>query len=149
MKALVAYYSRTGNSKKIALEIAKKLNADIDEIKDKKKKGIFGMVWSCRQAIKRKSSLIDYSKDASDYDLVVLGGPVWAFNLLPQLRKYLEENKIKKLGFFLTYGGNPGKSFEQADNLKKTIATAGFIDKDIRAGKYKDNLNKFVKELSF
>ena len=32
MKYLIAYYSKTGNTKKVALDLAKKLKADVDEI---------------------------------------------------------------------------------------------------------------------
>jgi len=45
MKTLVAYYSRTGNTKKVAVEIAKNLKADIDEIIDKKdRSGMIGWI---------------------------------------------------------------------------------------------------------
>ena len=43
MKILVAFYSRSGNTKKVGLELAKFLNAQTDEIFDKKdRSGIKG-----------------------------------------------------------------------------------------------------------
>ncbi len=149
MKILIVYYSKTGNTRIIATELAKKFKADIDEITDKKKKGIFGLIWACRQAMNKKSSEIIYSKNPKSYDLVILGGPVWAWNLIPPLRKYLEENKslIKKFGFFLTHGGNYGKNIEQVIQIKKPIATMDIIDKNVKLGNYKDKITAFVKKL--
>lgn len=107
MKILVVYYSKTGNTRKIAQELSVKLKADIDEIKEARKRGFLG-TWlkGTRQAMKEKSSQVTFSKNPGDYDLVVLGGPIWAWNLIPPLRGYLEQNKdkIKKLAFFVTYG---------------------------------------------
>jgi flavodoxin len=151
MKTLVAYYSRTGNTKKVALDLAKKLKADVDELKDKKKMGFIG-VWlkGTRHAMKEKPSEVIFSKSPEDYDLVVLGGPVWAWNLIPPIRGYLTENKkkIKKLAFFVTYGGNLGKNFEQVSNLKDTIAFMKLIDKDVKSGSYQKDLDEFLKKLN-
>lgn len=149
MKTLVAYYSKSGNTKKVAEEIAKELKSDIDEIKDLKKLGPLGIMIACRNSMKQKKSKIVFSKDPKEYDLIVLGGPVWAWNLLPQLRAYLDENKnkIKKLGFFLTYGGDYGKNFEQLNEIIKPVATMAIVDKDIVAGDYKKELKEFIKKL--
>lgn len=149
MKSLVVYYSKTGNTKKVALDIAKKLKADIDEIKDKDKIGIFGMINCCRKAMKERVSDIIFSKDPSTYDIVILGGPVWAWNLIPQLRNYLLQNKkkIKRLAFFLTFGGSLGKNFEQVYKIKKPIAAISFIDKKVKNGEYKTELDTFIEKL--
>lgn len=149
MKSLVVYYSKTGNTKKVALEIAKMLNAEVDEIKDRKKIGFLRMLSYCGKAMKQKTSDIDFSKNPADYEMVVLGGPVWAWNLLPQLRSYLELNneKIKKFAFFVTYGGNLGKNFEQVSKIKQPAAAAGFIDKKVKKDEYKNELEEFVKKL--
>ena len=95
MKILVAYFSQTGNTKKVARQIARKLGADMDEIKEKgkndKKPG-------------KDVQEITYKKDPSKYDMVVIGSPVWAFRPPPVTRKYLSENKFRKTAFFCTYG---------------------------------------------
>ncbi len=149
MKTLVVYYSKTGNTRKIAQEIAKETGADMDEIKDSKKVGMLGLVRASWQAMRKKPSKITFSKDPAKYDLVILGGPVWAWNLIPQIRNYLENNKdkIKKLVFFLTHGGGPGKSIDQVSMIKKPILSAEFLDKDIKAGKYEEDLKEFIKKL--
>ena len=77
MKILVAYYSRNGHTKKVAEIIADTLNADIDEIKDKKsRKGIIGFLIAGYDATRGKATDINFSKNPADYDVVILGGPV-------------------------------------------------------------------------
>ena len=52
MKVLVVYYSRTGNTKFVAEAIAQSLEADIEEIKDKKNRmGVFGFLRCGYEAI--------------------------------------------------------------------------------------------------
>ncbi|MFH1667533.1 MAG: flavodoxin [Candidatus Komeilibacteria bacterium] len=150
MKTLIVYYSKTGNTKKIATELAGWLKADLDEIKDSKKLGMLGVMIACRNAMRHKKLNIIFSKNPQDYDLVVLGGPVWAWNLIPQLRSYLEENqnKIKKLGFFVTYGGNYGKNFVQVEEFKKPIATMAVVDKEIKANNYTKEINEFINKIN-
>lgn len=62
MKTLVVFYSRTGNTKKMAKILAKELHADIDEIVDlKNRKGILGYIFSGRDAMKQLKTKITYS----------------------------------------------------------------------------------------
>ncbi|MBW2989087.1 flavodoxin [Candidatus Woesearchaeota archaeon] len=149
MKTLVAYYSRTGKTKKAALDIAKEMGADIDEIKDRKKRGVIGIIAGCIQGIKKKPSEVIFSKDPKKYGLVILGGPVWGHSLIPPLRGYMEKNKgrIKKLAFFMTCGGSPGKTLKHLSDIKKPIADTVFIDRNIKAGKHKEKMKGFVKKL--
>jgi flavodoxin len=113
MKILIAYYSRTGTTSKIAKEIAKKIKADIDEIKDlKDRKGILGYIFSGRDSMLQKTTEIKTSKNPEKYDLVVVGTPVWAHNMTPAVRTYLNQNKkrLKKKAFFCSMGGSGASS---------------------------------------
>lgn len=75
MKALVAYYSRGGTTKKVAEKISALLEADIEEIHDlKKRSGIIGWLKSARDASSRKLTTLEAVKnDASTYDIIVIG----------------------------------------------------------------------------
>ncbi|HPA25735.1 MAG TPA: flavodoxin [bacterium] len=113
MKTLIAYYSKTGKTEKVALDLAKLLNADLEKIIDQKKRtGLVGYLTGGRDAMKKKLTQINsLSKNPADYDLVILGMPVWGWNLTPALRTYIEENKnkIKKYAFFVTSGDTPAE----------------------------------------
>ena len=111
MKALVTFYSRDGHTKRAAEIIAKALNADIDEIKDKKpRKGIIGFLRAGYDATRGKTTEINFSKNPADYDIVIIGSPVWNGRVTPAVRTYLLKNRdgIKKAAFFATCAGREG-----------------------------------------
>jgi flavodoxin len=75
MKTLVVYFSRDGHTKKIAEQIAEKLNADIEAIKEStNRKGIIGWLKSGAESARGKVPEINtLSNDVESYDLVVVG----------------------------------------------------------------------------
>lgn len=112
-KRLVAYYSWTGNTEKIARAIAAALGADVEEIQEAKpRKGFFAYVRSAIEAARRKPALILASNiDVGAYDVVILGAPVWAGEMASPLRAYIEREKqnFKAVALFCTLGGANGE----------------------------------------
>ena len=108
-RILVVYYSRTGNTRKVASELAAALNADIDEISDfENRSGIRGYFRSGRQAFWRKVVPLRPPRLKPDgYDLVVVGTPIWNVSLPSPVRAYLREHRrvIRASAFFCTCGG--------------------------------------------
>jgi len=120
MKILVAFYTRSGRTKRCAEILAEILKADLDEIHDKKnRKGLFGFLLSGFEATVGKTTKITYSKDPSEYDFVILGTPVWNGRLTPALRTYLMQNrdKIRRAVFFATCIKESGKCVAQMKEL--------------------------------
>jgi flavodoxin len=133
-KTLVAYYSKTGNTKKVGEKICRFLKTDIEQIIDKtERSGIKGWLIGGRDAIKKKYTKIIFKKNPSKYELVIIGTPTWAWTLTPAIRTYLKKNKkIKKVAFFCTNGGAPGKTFAEMEKLsKKPIAVLSINEKNI------------------
>lgn len=141
---LVVYYSRTGNTKKVAEKMAEVLKCDLDEIQDQKNRsGIFGWLRGGVDAFNRRLTQIRHEKDPKKYDLVIIGTPVWAGTMTPAVRTYLEQNEFKKVAFFCTYGGQEGKTFQDMEKIiKKPIATLGLHRKDLGKG-----IAEFCKKL--
>jgi len=127
MKNLVVYYSRSGNNRKIAEELASLslLKADLDEIiPEKKYSGIFGWLRAGFNASRKAK--INVSKNPLDYDLVIFGGPLWAGGKLPSpLLSYISNYKLKKAAFFSVSGrGNISKALLQLqEHGIKPVAT--------------------------
>lgn len=107
MNALIVYYSRTGNTEKIAEILKEKLECDIEKISDNNTyKGAIGFLKGGFNAVTGRGCEINHSeKNPEDYDLVILGGPVWAGTVAAPMNTYIMENRDKfksKLACFVT-----------------------------------------------
>ncbi len=123
MNVLIAYFSQTGNTRKIARTIAAAENADLEEITEAKGR-YTGVGWYLTSGLsallKRKSDILKPKQDPQDYDLIFIGTPVWAGRIPPAIRSYMGEKdfKGKKVALFCTMGGgNPSKTFKQMSKL--------------------------------
>ena len=155
MKILVVYYSRTGLTKKIATLISTKLKADIDEVIDKKdRSGAMGYMRAGKDAMKNELTSITFTHDPKDYDLVLIGGPVWAWTVTPAVRTYLDKNvdalKIKRVAFFASQGSSGSdKKFKAMEDVigMKPIATLTINGKDFKSNTYESKVDEFVSSI--
>lgn len=148
MKTLVVFYSRTGNTRKVAEKISRILKADLDEVTDLKdrKRFIVGWFISGMDASKNKLTEIKYNKSPAKYDLVIIGTPIWAWTVTPAIRSYLKQNKIKKTAFFCTCGGKESKAFKEMEKLsRKPIATLAVKDRELDSSD--DKIKDFCRRL--
>jgi len=139
MKILVVFYSRTGNTRRVGEEIAKNLNADIDEIIDKKKRsGIIGWLGGGIDALFKKLTEIENKKRPEEYDIAIIGTPVWVGTISPAIRTYLSQNKFNKTAFFCVYRTDKGKTFNEMEKLStKPEAVLEIKDREIEKSKEK------------
>lgn len=152
MKALVVFYSRTGRTRIIAEAIARSLKADIEEVKeDEGRSGLLGFLRSGYEAVLGKLARIQpASKRPEEYDLVVVGSPVWVGRLSSPMRTYLTHHggKIRKVAFFCTCIGGEGKIFREMEMLSgKPIAKLCVRDREIEAKEHIKKIQEFVKAL--
>lgn len=118
MKALTVIYSHSGNTRKIAEMIQKKLGGDIAEIK--LKTPYTGSYNSIVEQGKREvesgfsPAIEPLGVELSKYDTVFLGTPVWWYTFAPAMKTFLEENDLsgKTVYPFATNGGWLGHTFE-------------------------------------
>jgi flavodoxin len=129
MRSIVFYYSSTGNTKRVAEKIAQELGADIEEIVDHKNRlGLAGVLRGGYDSSRGRETPIEETKKLPEnYDLVVLGTPVWNLGPTPAIRSYLAKNSLseKKVALFCTYGNAGGK--RAISKLKKLILGAIFV----------------------
>jgi len=154
-KILVVFYSRTGNTKKVAEEIAAELKCDIEEILDTKdRSGMSGYMASGKEAMKKQVAVIkEIKNNPANYDLVILGTPVWAGKMSSPVRTYVIQNKekLKNVAFFCTMGGGGNKkAFADMEEAigKKPAATMTILEREVKKNEYKAKVEGFVKELS-
>lgn len=121
MKCLVVYYTRTGKTRFVAETIAAELGADVEEIVDlKNRQGKLGWLSGGRDASRKSLTEIAPIKMApADYDLIVIGTPIWAWSPTPAVRTYIKQNNLsgKKVALFYTSDGD----IKQADQKTREL----------------------------
>jgi len=159
MKTLIVYYSRTGVTKKVAEILKARLadlayDCDIEEIVDTKdRKGPMGYMMGGRDALREYLTEIKpTTKNAVNYELVIIGTPVWASNMAPAIRTYIsaQKDKIKKVALLATYGGSGyEKTFKRLGDLVgvQPLATLDLKTADVMQDKIEEKMNEFVKKL--
>ena len=97
MKTAIVFYSMNGNTAMVARKLAEGINADLIEIKPEKSypdKGFKKFLWGGKSAVMAETpALIPYDFSAGEYDQIVFGFPVWAGNVTPPIRTFVQENK--------------------------------------------------------
>jgi len=78
-KTLVSYYSLTNNTRKIAELIAQTVDANSERILDaQERESFFGMMRSGYQVLfKRQGHIQPTKEDVTQFDLIIIGTPVW------------------------------------------------------------------------
>ena len=154
MKILIAFYSRTGVTRKLAEVMQSLLSCDFEEIIDTKERGgALGFVVSCKDAaLKHTTEIKPAAKQPGDYDIVILGTPVWANTMSCAMRTYITQFKeqFKSVAFFCTTGNSGIKAaFEGVQALcgKPPVATLGLKQKEVTKNLFREQLVEFVKVL--
>lgn len=115
MKALITYYSYSGITEKVVRmyekEFAKIGSVTVQRLKPKDE--ITTFLGQCKAAFSRKRAELDgdIKFDAKDYDLILIGSPVWAFAPVPAINTYLDKVsglEEKKVIILLTSGSGTG-----------------------------------------
>lgn len=147
---LVAYYSRTGNTRVVAKKIAQQTNGDLDEIYDtKKRKGPKGFVIGAKDARLKRLTEITTQRAPSKYDLVYIGTPVWAGTMTPAVRTYLTQNCkcLPKVAFFLTTRvTGKEKTFEDMSDIcgQEPAGTLAVTEKELKHTDWLQSVQEFV-----
>ena len=125
MKIALVYYSYEGNTRLVAETLSNKLKCDLIEIKstnEMESKSFMRFLYGgYKSLIDTEPELIPYDFIYQQYDLIIIGTPVWWFNLTPTINSFLKKEKIenKKIILFCTNNGGLGKTFESMENLLK------------------------------
>ncbi len=117
MKTLVIYYSLDGNTRCMAEEMAQAIGADTMELKPVKgmpKSLVARILAGGFQVMTKKTpALLPLTRDPAEYDLLILGSPVWAGCYAPAWRSFFSQVSLsgKRLALFLCHGGGKGDAF--------------------------------------
>lgn len=146
MKTLVTYYSYSGITEEVAGifkgVLEKKAEVKIQSLKPKAE--ITSFLGQCRAARSKKRCEIEEALfDASGYDTIIIGSPVWAFAPAPAINTYLDKVtglNNKKLIVLLTSGSGLGvkNCFKYINNILSSKGVSSTSEINIPNAKMKD-----------
>lgn len=153
-RTLVIYYSRSGNTRTLAQELAVSLRADLEEIRTPAsyRPGPLGYLQALFDSVTGRLPKIETAaRELAGYNLVIVGGPVWgsgpAAPVTAFLRRYGRE--LGKVAFFATQGGFAGRPrlfrIMQEACGKAPVATLAVSEK--KPGAHRDEVDSFVKRI--
>ncbi|MCO5106726.1 MAG: flavodoxin [Burkholderiaceae bacterium] len=153
-RILLVYFSRTGHTRKVAMDIASALGCDVEEIRDRVGRGgLVGYARSSLEAIARFDTLLAQTRhDPADYDLVVVGTPIWFWSLSSPVRTWARRHRddLRKVAFFCTCGSPGGqRALAELEALYgSTVASLALTDREIDAGQIGSKVATFVEGLA-
>ena len=132
MKSAIAYYSYSGNTRKVSDVLAEYLfqKGGVEQIELVPLDESESFLGQCRRAFSRtRAALTPVTFDLAHFDIICFGTPVWAFGPAPAMNTYLDKCaglENKEIILFTTYGSGTGNerclNYMQ-DLLRKKNAT--------------------------
>jgi flavodoxin len=154
-KILIVYYSRTGTTQKIAERLKDILGADLETIGCQSyPKSVKGYLLAGRDATMRKLATIDPAKfNPTDYDLTIIGTPIWSWNMSSPIRTYLNEqkNNFKLVAFFCTMDGSGAeRAFREMAEIigQKVLAALALKTVEVVKNNFEEKLKIFCSQLT-
>jgi hypothetical protein len=153
VRTLIVFYSRTGNTKTAVKALAAQLGADLAEIRCARyDSGFLGYLKAGFDILTGRMPAVESdAKNAADYDLVVIGGPIWMDHPALPVRAFLASNiKLpQKVALLVTRDRvppEPAFAEMQAMLPKPVVAklalTAGGVGRGTITGEVRDFANK-------
>lgn len=154
-RILVVYCSRSGRTETVARLIAAKCGADIEAIEDVSadRSGVLGYLRCALEALFGIQAPIRRNRcSPRDYDLVIVGTPVWFWNMSSPVRTYLNRHgaQMRQVAFFCTLGGSgQDKVIGEMAQLcgKPALATLALLQHEVDAHMSLPQVARFAKEL--
>jgi flavodoxin len=152
-RILVVCYSRGGTTLRVAAQLAEALGADLERIGEPgSRAGLLGFARSAFEALARGVPTIETRRDPREYDLVVLGTPVWAHTMAAPVRTYIlsHPGQLRRAAFFAVMRGHGGEQ-----TLRELLAACEapdaarclFREGEIQRGQHHPVLEAFARTL--
>ena len=128
MSIIIVHYSRTGSTARLAETLARRLNADCDQISaGTAYDGPIGLLNAAFTAAMGSEGPARTKRYLRAYDHLIVAGPVWGGQLPGPLRRYLivNDTKTRLAGAFCTsWHGGPQRGF--FNEIREITGTATF-----------------------
>lgn len=153
-KVVIVYYSMTGNTRAIAEELKWALGADIEEIRERRPRRGFGGVLKAlaELLLHREPPVLPPQQDLTQYDLVVIGGPLWGGRFAAPVRVFTRCHVVnaRRVALFCTFGSyGAGQALESMRSSLggEVIATLAIAARDLAHERHRAPFDTFVAKL--
>lgn len=153
-RVLLVYYSMTGHTRALVQELRTALEADVEEVHEPHtRRGFGGMLRAALDASLRREPPIETPRrDPAAYDVLAMGGPVWAARMASPLRSYAHRHagRAPQVAFFCTEGGRgEQQAFDDLATLcgKTPVTTLAVDAGHLPMETHRDALQHFVATL--
>jgi flavodoxin len=152
-RTLIVYYSVSGNTERVARDLAAHLDADLQRVHERtNRRGFWGHLRAAYDSLReRPAVLIHAARQAADYELTIVGTPIWTGKITPAARTYLESirGRARSIAFFTTSGSTGVDqvvpTMQRLVDLE-SIASIGFSGSELRdAACYENKLAAFLE----
>jgi flavodoxin len=152
-RILVVFYSRSETTAEFAGRLAAELDGDyerLQEVELRRRKGPLGFLLSILDVVyKRPAHLQPMTHKLDDYDVVLIGTPVWAARASAPVATWLSLHwhQMRTVAFFCTMGARGGEdAFAQMQRLARRapIATCAISARDMRSDVAVERVSRFV-----
>lgn len=152
-RILVAYYSRSGTTRRLAEQLAHALDADIEAIEDPTDRtGVLGYLRSAFQGLRRtRVDVRPALLEPHAYDLVLVGTPIWDDTVSVPVRSYLHlyQGQFPETAFFCTCGSSRGdRAFAEMARIAGRTPLATLRVREREIDRDQDLLAKFLGQLA-
>jgi hypothetical protein len=140
----------------VATDLAARLGADVAELRERtSRRGFLGHLRAALDSLRERPAVLgDVGKRAADYDLTIVGTPIWTGRITPAIRTYLTtiRGQCRNVAFFITSGATDvARVLPTMERLADSpaIASMGLTERDLRdEAVYRGKVNTFVESLS-
>ena len=158
-RTAIIYLSLTGNTDKIAQELANKLKqVDLFPIKIAAKvpnlRWLKTLKFGYKTVLNKKVEYVFKVPDFRKYDLVIFGSPVWIGLMPPPFRRVVQDLDLKdiSIALYFTFENEIGQF------IKRFVGVVGHddfiammplkVDRDFNIEGYKMNIDKFIGSIT-
>ena len=152
-RILVVFYSRSETTAEFAGRLAAELEGDyerLQEVEFRRRVGPLGFLLSILDVVrKRPAHLQPMTHTLADYDVVLVGTPVWAARASTPVATWLSKHwrQLHTVAFFCTMGGRGSEdTFAQMERLVQSapLATCAISARDMQTDVAVEKVSRFV-----
>ena len=129
-KPLVLFYSRSGTTRTVAMELANRLSWEVEEITSRKNRHYLGTLTCVFDQLLDRDDDVEPAKRAlAEYNPVLIASPVWIHKISSPMRTLLKQSNLEGKDAFLILTNNGNFDGEDEKGIRDEISSYGFTVK--------------------